>query len=128
MGPALSAVAGAGALLTTLGSQAPALLDPRKEERRKGLNVSWAYPNPYESESTSRFNDWNRSSAVFRENKVVWNLRGLYEKWQTSEDDETWPWVWCQRNESGPHHVFVNVGPNTLSTIRDLVQENEKSA
>ena len=44
----------------------------------------------------------------------MWNLRGLLKQWHESDDDETWPWVWCQHNPDGLHHVFVNVGADTV--------------
>ena len=33
---------------------------------------------------------------------------------------EVWPWIWTQRNETGPHFVFVGVNIDTLDRIRRL--------
>ena len=36
---------------------------------------------------------------------------------------EVWPWIWCQPNENGPHHVFAcALTPQILSEIRELLK------
>lgn len=39
------------------------------------------------------------------------------------EGKEVWPWIWCQPNENGPHHVFVgSLADSVLQQIQELLQ------
>ena len=57
---------------------------------------------------TSPYSDLDYGCDLYVKNPKVEDLPVLYEKWQSGSD--VWPWVWCQRNENGPHHVFVMGG------------------
>ena len=86
--------------------------------------LGWAKPSPYDDDVAQ-----NRFGNVRLHRKLgeVWDLGGLLQQWHASDEEETWPWVWCQRNESGPHHVFVNVGPETLSQVRALAAQDDSA-
>ena len=61
--------------------------------------------------STSQpYSSLGYGSDLYLTNPNVSDLPVLYQQWQEGHD--TWPWVWCQRNENGPHHVFVLDGTN----------------
>ena len=84
--------------------------------------LGWAKPSPYDEDiADHRFGDVEKHRRM----QEVWDLRGLLQQWHASDEEETWPWVWCQRNASGPHHVFVNVGPDTLSQVRALAAADD---
>lgn len=66
----------------------------------------WAYPSPYDAiVPPGRFPDVSH----LRSRSGVWDLPALVALWRSSPD-ETWPWVWCAHNPTGPHHVFVGFG------------------
>ncbi len=76
---------------------------------------AWAHPSPYDAAvPAGRFADVRH----LREARPQWDLPLLYALWQAGGDGETWPWVWCQRNPTGPHHVYVGLGAGTLEAIR----------
>jgi hypothetical protein len=80
---------------------------------------SWASPSPYDaSVAPGRFPD----TAHLRLPAPGWDLPRLYALWQAGGD--AWPWVWCQRNATGPHFVFVGVGPGTLAAIARVSAES----
>ena len=82
--------------------------------------VKWAYPSPYDEEER-RFVDAN----AYRSKQYVWDLNGLLKRWQASEEEETWPWVWTQRNPNGPHFVFVGVDSRTLNACEAACEASE---
>ena len=41
--------------------------------------------------------------------------------------EETWPWVWCQPNPNGPHHVFVGCDASLLGRARALMLESPQN-
>lgn len=50
---------------------------------------------------------------------MQWDLPSLVDVWRHSPD-EAWPWVWCDRNPVGPHHLFIGVDASTLSAVAAL--------
>ena len=93
------------------------------------LPTRLGFPSPYHDpdhyDATKRNIEWELLSEPHRSLRVVWNLRGLLKQWHESDDDETWPWVWCQHNPDGLHHVFVNVGADTLIRIRAIAKSDD---
>ena len=89
---------------------------------------AWAPPSPYDaaaaaattSSSSAAGGGRFASSAHLRTLRVQWDLPRLVAQWQDSDNEETWPWVWCQHNPTGPHHVFVGLGEGTLAQIRGV--------
>ena len=75
----------------------------------------WAHPSPYDADATpGRFAD----SRHLRAPRAAHDLPALVALWRASPDVETWPWVWCQHNPTGPHHVFVGfAGARSLAAI-----------
>eukprot|EP01043_Picozoa_sp_COSAG02_P022079 COSAG02_NODE_1137_length_14313_cov_6.111369_7_plen_226_part_00 len=92
----------------------------------------WAYPSPYDDADECghagpdafvpdigrRFLDQNRKT---------WRLRALVEYWQTLDDEECWPWVWCQPNPNGPHHVFVGADETLLDRCRSVTEASPRN-
>ena len=75
----------------------------------------WAHPSPYDADvPAARFSD----VRDLRTTRLEWDLPALMARWQAAGSAESWPWVWCQRNPTGPHHVFVGLGAGTLDQIR----------
>lgn len=80
----------------------------------------WAHPSPYDPElpasssGAARFADTRHLRTL----RAQWDLPQLMAAWQAAGDGETWPWVWCQRNPTGPHHVFVGFGEGSLAQVR----------
>jgi hypothetical protein len=74
----------------------------------------WAYPSPYDAEGAApgRFADTSSLTSA----KHVWDLPKLVDIWRNTKE-EAWPWVWCDRNPVGPHHVFINVSEQTLALV-----------
>jgi len=76
---------------------------------------AWAEPSPYDaSVPVERFAD----TYHLRTQRAQWDLPRLVAQWKASESEETWPWVWCAHNPTGPNHVFVGFGAGTLEQIR----------
>ena len=90
----------------------------------------WAHPSPYDADAAAASSSSSSSSAAgggrfassahLRTLRVQWDLPRLVAQWQASDNEETWPWVWCQHNPTGPHHVFVGLGEGTLAQIRGV--------
>ena len=88
----------------------------------------WAHPSPYDADAAAASSSSSSaagggrfaSSAHLRTLRVQWDLPRLKAQWQASDNEETWPWVWCQHNPTGPHHVFVGLGAGTLAQIRGV--------
>jgi hypothetical protein len=59
---------------------------------------------------------------VYIENPVKEDLPRLLKDFQSGK--EVWPWIWCQPNENGPHHVFVGetLTESVLHEIQTLLQ------
>lgn len=75
----------------------------------------WAHPSPYDVDVlAARFSD----VRDLRTTRLEWDLAALMARWQAAGSAESWPWVWCQRNPSGPHHVFVGLGEGSLDQVR----------
>ena len=74
----------------------------------------WAYPSPYDVEGAAPGRFANTTSL--NSTKQVWDLPKLVDIWRNTKD-EAWPWVWCDRNPVGPHHVFINVSAHTLAQV-----------
>lgn len=64
-------------------------------------------------------------AARYRRNVQTWDLVGLLKRWQTGGDDETWPWIWTQRNPNGPHFVFIGVDKFTLPACEAACSASE---
>ena len=79
---------------------------------------TWAHPHPYDGTTPkSRFAPLND----FTTSQPQYDLHKLVTFWQTNpSNEETWPWLWCQHNPTGPHHVFINVDSTTLTTCESL--------
>ena len=77
-------------------------------------SAAWAYPSPYDDEGAApgRFAD----TSSLTSKKQVWDLPKLVDIWRNT-NEEAWPWVWCDRNPVGPHHVFINVSAQTLAQV-----------
>lgn len=90
---------------------------------KESHRVQWAYPSPYEEgeETERRFVD----AKKYRRTREMWDLLGLLKRWQSSEEEETWPWVWTQRNPNGPHFVFVGVDAYTLRACEVACESSE---
>ena len=89
----------------------------------------WAHPSPYDADAAAASSSSSSSaagggrfasSAHLRTLRMQWDLPRLVAQWQASDNEETWPWVWCQHNPTGPHHVFVGLGAGTLAQIRGV--------
>ena len=50
-------------------------------------------------------------------------LAGIVQRWKETGAD-SWPWVWCWRNENGPLYVFVGCNAQTIERIEQLAREN----
>jgi hypothetical protein len=84
----------------------------------------WAFPSPYDHGLPP-----GRFAAVEHLRKpgvAHWDLRGLVDLWRNSKD-ETWPWVWCDRNPVGPHHVFINVNARTLEQVTKVCADDRRN-
>jgi hypothetical protein len=111
-----SAAAQPAASSAEAAPSAPALAPPE-----------WAHPSPYDADAAAATTSSSAagggrfaSSAHLRTLRAHWDLPKLVAQWQASDDEETWPWVWCQHNPTGPHHVFVGLGAGTLERIRGV--------
>lgn len=92
--------------------------DERSKQRRP--HQEWAYPSPYDADVPSaRFAE----TAHLRSQTFQWDLSKLVDIWRDSKE-EGWPWVWCDRNPVGPHHLFVGVNGSTLSHVAALSRES----
>lgn len=88
------------------------------DERSK--QQEWAYPSPYDADVPSaRFAE----TAHLRSQTFQWDLSKLVDIWRDSKE-EGWPWVWCDRNPVGPHHLFIGVNGSTLSRVAALSRES----
>ena len=75
----------------------------------------WAHPSPYDADAPP---GRSADSRHRRAPRGAHDLPALVALWRASPDAETWPWVWCQHNPTGPHHVFVGFsGARTLAAI-----------
>ena len=84
----------------------------------------WAYPSPYDHGSApGRFAEVQH---LRKAGAPQWDLRGLVDIWRNSKD-ESWPWVWCDRNPVGPHHVFVNVNAQTLEQVTKVCADDRNN-
>jgi hypothetical protein len=110
--------AAAASVCAALGSSVCAALDADTEKTARpaaSRPAQWAHPSPYDVDvPAARFSD---VSDLWR-TRLEWDLPELMARWQAAGSAESWPWVWCQRNPTGPHHVFVGVGVGTLDQIR----------
>ena len=50
-----------------------------------------------------------------------------FRYWQTLDEEECWPWVWCQPNPNGPHHVFVGVDETLLERCRAVTAASPRN-
>ena len=50
-----------------------------------------------------------------------------FRYWQTLDEEECWPWVWCQPNPNGPHHVFVGVDETLLERCRAVMAASPRN-
>ena len=74
----------------------------------------WAHPSPYDqSVPADRFADTRHLCTL----RAHWDLPRIMAQWQAG-GEETWPWVWCQRNPTGPHFVFVGFTAGSLDQVR----------
>lgn len=97
-GPSVIALSVAS-VTTSSASSSPAPTAPSPQPE-------WAYPSPYDAVvPQGRFPDVSH----LRARGSAWDLPALVALWRSSPD-ETWPWVWCAHNPTGPHHVFVGFG------------------
>jgi hypothetical protein len=81
---------------------------------RTATSIKWAHPSPYdEVVAPGRFADTKSLRSASRQ---VWDLPKLVDFWRNT-NEEAWPWVWCDRNPVGPHHVFINVSEQTLALV-----------
>ena len=92
----------------------------------------WAYPSPYDD--ADEFGHAGPDAFVpdtgrrfLAQNRKTWRLRALVEYWQTLEDEECWPWVWCQPNPNGPHHVFVGADETLLDRCRSITEASPRN-
>ena len=60
----------------------------------------------------------------FKHTSQRWNLLALLERWQQSDGEETWPWVWTWRNENGPHFIFIGINERTLQLCIDAAEQS----
>ena len=108
--PCLPAAADAHAFVPPPPSPPPPSSPPQHQPQ-------WAHPSPYDAAvPVERFAD----NYHLRTTRAQWDLPRLVAQWRASDSEETWPWVWCAHNATGPHHVFVGFGAGTLEQIRTV--------
>lgn len=88
-----------------------------RPQQEKQTKVEWAYPSPYDVEvPAARFAE----TAHLRSQTLQWDLPKLVDIWRDDSKEEGWPWVWCDRNPVGPHHLFIGVNGSTLLQVAAL--------
>lgn len=106
----VAAVCAGGALLLSL--------------HRAAAEPDWAHPSPYDAAAvTGRFANVARFSSLQRQ----WDLPGLVSFWKAEPHQETWPWLWCQRNPTGPHHVFIGFNKGTLAMMQQVSRSSSSN-
>jgi hypothetical protein len=92
--------------------------------KKKSLEVEWAYPSPYDKDlPIKRFID----ASQLKRQVSIWDLNGLLNIWENSEEQESWPWVWTWHNSVGPHHVFIQLNKYTLQHTKRISDESERN-
>ena len=57
----------------------------------------------------------------------VWDLKGLVDEWLESTDEaESWPWLWCQPNPNGPHHLFIGASRDVLVRAQEIMKKDAR--
>eukprot|EP01047_Picozoa_sp_COSAG01_P085534 COSAG01_NODE_18838_length_1049_cov_2.481053_1_plen_304_part_01 len=91
----------------------------------------WAYPSPYHAPDDAGHAGASAFVAGVQERFISsrprWRLKALVEEWQRLEGEETWPWVWCQHNPNGPHHVFIGADADLLKHAQSLMRANARN-
>lgn len=84
--------------------------------------IEWAYPSPYDVDRPSSPGHF-AETAHLRAPTPQWNLSKLARIWRSTKD-ESWPWVWYDRNPVDPHHAFTHPGPNTLALMSSTISRS----
>lgn len=92
----------------------------------------WAYPSPYHGADDNGHSGPDAfvadvGSRFLDRSKKTWRLRALVEYWQTLDGEECWPWVWCQPNPNGPHHVFIGADETLLDRCRSVTEASPRN-
>ena len=85
--------------------------------------IDWAYPHPYSKGSKDRFVD----AEKYLLKTTVWDLKKIVDRWDETDDGETWPWVWCWHNPNGPRHIFVGVDETTISKAQNIAKNPQNN-
>ena len=98
----------------------------------KDSREEWAYPSPYHATDTEGHVGPDAfvphlERRFLDHSKKYWRLKALVDYWQTLEEEECWPWVWCQPNPMGPHHVFVGADETLLERCRSVTAASPRN-
>lgn len=85
----------------------------QKAVKENNSPIEWAYPHPYDNNiDQKRFLDVSK----YKYSAELWDLPSLVTLWE-NDTNESWPWVWCWKNQNGPHTVFIGVNEETLKLV-----------
>jgi hypothetical protein len=114
------------------GSAAAASARTPKPQWPEDSREKWAYPSPYHVADATVGHVGPGAFVALPEDRFLdprksWRLKALVDHWQTLEDSESWPWVWCQHNPNGPHHVFVGVDDTLLDRCKAITAASPRN-